>query len=107
MMQLGPFVGRGGVDRAMRALGRVLGLRTCAGKLAPEADFSPCMYGQMGHCAMPCNLTADEDAYGARVRRAIEFCAGAAARCSASSPARATRRRARYVSRKPRGSSAS
>ncbi|HVA84478.1 MAG TPA: exonuclease domain-containing protein [Candidatus Binataceae bacterium] len=76
MMQLGPFVGRGGVDRAMRALGRVLGLRTCAGKLAPEADFSPCMYGQMGHCAMPCNLGADEDAYGARVRRAIEFLRG-------------------------------
>ena len=76
MMQLGPFVGRGGVDRAMRALGRVLGLRTCAGRLAPEADFSPCMYGQMGHCAMPCNLSADEDAYGARVRRAIEFLRG-------------------------------
>jgi len=76
MMQLGPFVGRGGVDRAMRALGRTLGLRTCAGKLAPEPDFSPCMYGQMGHCAMPCNLSADEDAYGARVRRAVEFLRG-------------------------------
>jgi excinuclease UvrABC nuclease subunit len=75
-MQLGPFVGRGGVDRAVRALGRILGLRTCAGRLAPEADFSPCMYGQMGHCAMPCNLSADEDAYGARVRRAVEFLRG-------------------------------
>ena len=39
MMQLGPFVGRGGVDRAMRALGRILGMRTCAGKLAPERGF--------------------------------------------------------------------
>jgi len=76
MMQLGPFVGRGGVDRAMRALGRVLGLRTCSGKLTPEPDFSPCMYGQMGHCAMPCNLSTDEDAYDARVRRAIEFLRG-------------------------------
>jgi len=76
MMQLGPFVGRGGVDRAMRALGRILGLRTCAGKLAPQEDFSPCMYGQMGHCAMPCNLSADEDAYAARVRRAVEFLRG-------------------------------
>src|SRR5512146_763746 len=45
VMQLGPFVGRGGVDRAARALGRILGLRTCAGKLAPAPDFSPCMYG--------------------------------------------------------------
>ena len=77
MMQLGPFVGRGGVDRAMRALGRVLGLRTCTGKLAPDPDFSPCMYGQMGHCAMPCNLSAGEDAYGARVRRASRVLARA------------------------------
>ena len=76
VMQLGPFVGRGGVDRAIRALGRVLGLRTCAGKLAPHPDFSPCMYGQMGHCAMPCNLSSDEDAYGARVRRAVEYLRG-------------------------------
>jgi DNA polymerase-3 subunit epsilon len=76
VMQLGPFVGRGGVDRAVRALGRILGLRTCGGKLAPEPDFSPCIYGQMGHCAMPCNLGIDEDAYGARVRRAVEFLRG-------------------------------
>ncbi|HLJ43120.1 MAG TPA: exonuclease domain-containing protein [Candidatus Binataceae bacterium] len=76
VMQLGPFVGRGGVDRAIRALGRALGLRTCAGKLAPHADFSPCLYGQMGHCAMPCNLSSDEDAYGARVRRAVEYLRG-------------------------------
>jgi DNA polymerase-3 subunit epsilon len=76
VMQLGPFVGRGGVDRAVRALGRILGLRTCGGKLAPEAGFSPCIYGQMGHCAMPCNLSVDEDAYGARVRRAVEFLRG-------------------------------
>lgn len=76
VMQLGPFVGRGGVDRAVRALGRILGLRICAGRLAPAADFSPCMYGQMGHCAMPCNLGAGEEAYGARVRRAVEFLRG-------------------------------
>jgi len=76
VMQLGPFVGRAGVERAARALGRILGLRTCAGKLAPEADFSPCVYGQMGQCAMPCNLSIDEDGYGARVRRAIEFLRG-------------------------------
>jgi excinuclease ABC subunit C len=76
VMQLGPFVGRGGVDRAMRALGRILGMRTCADKLAPNNDFSPCMYGQMGHCAMPCNQSVDEDAYGARVRRAVEFLRG-------------------------------
>jgi excinuclease UvrABC nuclease subunit len=80
VMQLGPFVGRAGVDRAIRALARVLGLRTCAGRLRPAADLSPCMYGQMGHCAMPCNLSEDEDEYGARVRRAIEFLRGRSGR---------------------------
>lgn len=76
VMQLGPFVGRAGIDRAARALGRILGLRNCAGRLDPNPDFSPCVYGQMGHCALPCNLSVDEDAYGLRVRRAIEFLRG-------------------------------
>ena len=78
VMQLGPFVGRNGVERAVRALGRILGLRTCAGALAPDPAISPCIYGQMGHCAMPCNLSVDEDAYGVRVRRAVEFLGGRA-----------------------------
>lgn len=76
VMQLGPFVGRAGIDRAVRALGRILGLRTCPGALCPESEFSPCIYGQMGQCAMPCNLSVDEDSYGARVRRAVEFLRG-------------------------------
>ncbi len=76
VMQLGPFVGRVGVERASRALARILGLRTCAGRLAPAADFSPCVYGQMGQCAMPCNMSIDEDGYAARVRRAFEFLRG-------------------------------
>jgi DNA polymerase-3 subunit epsilon len=76
VMQLGPFVGRIGLERAARALGRILGLRTCAGMLAPDADFPPCVYGQMGQCAMPCNLSVDEEGYAARVRRAVEFLRG-------------------------------
>ncbi len=76
VMQLGPFIGRRGIDHAVRALSRILGLRTCAEHLAPDANFSPCIYGQMGHCAQPCNATVDEDGYGARVRRALEFIRG-------------------------------
>ncbi len=76
LMQLGPFTGRRGPVRALRALARLLGLRTCAGHLRPDADFAPCIYGQIGHCAMPCNLTVDEDDYAPRVRRAIEFLRG-------------------------------
>jgi DNA polymerase-3 subunit epsilon len=76
VMQLGPFIGRQALDHAVRTLARKLGLRTCAGRLEPDLDFSPCIYGQMGHCAQPCNATVDEDAYGARVRRAVEFLRG-------------------------------
>jgi DNA polymerase III subunit epsilon len=76
VMQLGPFIGRKSLDIAVRALSRILGLRTCTGKLAPDPEFSPCVYGQMGRCVQPCNLTVDEDAYGARVRRATEFLRG-------------------------------
>lgn len=76
VMQLGPFVGRVSVERATRALARILGLRTCSGVLTPSVDFSPCVYGQMGQCAMPCNMSVEEDAYGARARRAVEFLRG-------------------------------
>ncbi len=76
VMQTGPFIGRQGVERSVRALSRMLGLRTCTGKLVPEESFSPCMYGQIGHCAAPCNLTVDEDSYAERVRRAVAFLRG-------------------------------
>jgi excinuclease ABC subunit C len=76
LMHIGPFIGRRNLDHAVRALSRLLGLRVCDGQLAPHADFSPCIYGQMGHCASPCNLTISEDDYGARVRNAIGFLRG-------------------------------
>ncbi len=76
VMHLGPFIGRHNLDHATRGLSRLLGLRTCSGKLAPDEDFSPCIYGQMGHCASPCNLTIDEDAYNQRVGRAVAFLRG-------------------------------
>jgi DNA polymerase III subunit epsilon len=76
VMHLGPFIGRRGIDRSVQALSRVLGLRTCAGKLAPHIDFSPCIYGQMGHCTAPCNLSIGEDGYSDRVRRAVSFLRG-------------------------------
>ncbi|MGH7933850.1 MAG: exonuclease domain-containing protein [Candidatus Binataceae bacterium] len=76
LMYLGPFIGRRNLDHAVRALSRILGLRVCAGRLDPDEDFSPCIYGQMGHCAAPCNLAVSEDAYGERVRQAIGFLRG-------------------------------
>jgi DNA polymerase-3 subunit epsilon len=76
VMQLGPFVGRGNLDRSIRVLSRMLGLRTCSGRVEADPGFAPCIYGQMGRCAMPCNATVDEDEYGARVRKALEFLRG-------------------------------
>jgi DNA polymerase-3 subunit epsilon len=73
---LGPFIGRRSLDHSIRALSRILGLRTCSGKLAPDPDFSPCLYGQMGHCCTPCNAGISADAYGVRVRRAMIFLQG-------------------------------
>jgi DNA polymerase-3 subunit epsilon len=73
---LGPFVGRKSLDHAVRALSRILGLRTCAAKLEPHQDFSPCIYGQIGHCAAPCNLSITAEDYSSRVARALAFLRG-------------------------------
>ena len=79
ILQLGPFVGRQGLDRAVRALARRFGLRTCVGRLVPAPDRSPCIYGQIGHCAAPCNERIGADAYAERVRQVISFLRGRAA----------------------------
>ncbi len=76
VMHLGPFIGRRNLDNSARALSRLLGLRTCAGRLDPAPDFSPCVYGQMGHCAAPCNQSVAAGDYNDRVRRAIAFLRG-------------------------------
>ncbi|HTR60649.1 MAG TPA: exonuclease domain-containing protein [Candidatus Binataceae bacterium] len=76
VLYLGPFIGRRSLDHSVRALSRILGLRTCAGKLVPDPDFSPCIYGQMGHCCMPCNASINEDSYETRVHKAIAFLRG-------------------------------
>src|SRR5271170_7325755 len=76
VMHLGPFIGRRGIEHSIRALSRILGLRTCGGKLAPSDEISPCIYGQMGHCTAPCNMSIDADEYAERVRRALGFLRG-------------------------------
>jgi DNA polymerase-3 subunit epsilon len=78
VMQLGPFIGKRSIERSARTLARLLGLRTCAGRLKPSIDFSPCIYGQMGHCCAPCNVSIDGEAYGDRVRDAMGFLRGSA-----------------------------
>ncbi len=76
MLQLGPFIGKASLERSIRALSRILGLRTCPGTLKPDADFAPCIYGQMGHCTAPCNGSIGGDAYAERVRKVVAFLRG-------------------------------
>ncbi|MGH7781606.1 MAG: exonuclease domain-containing protein [Candidatus Binataceae bacterium] len=76
VMHLGPFIGRKSLEGSVRALSRILGLRVCTGKLHPDEDFPPCIYGQMGQCTAPCNASIDEDGYGERVRKALGFLRG-------------------------------
>ncbi|MGH7864006.1 MAG: exonuclease domain-containing protein [Candidatus Binataceae bacterium] len=76
VLQLGPFIGKPSLERSVRALSRILGLRTCAGKIVPDADFAPCIYGQMGHCTAPCNASIAQDAYAERVRKVVAFFRG-------------------------------
>jgi excinuclease UvrABC nuclease subunit len=76
VLQIGPFVGRRNIEHSLNALSHMLGLRSCGGRLEPDDDFSPCIFGQIGHCAAPCNLGISEEAYNFRVSRAISFLRG-------------------------------
>jgi DNA polymerase-3 subunit epsilon len=76
LVQLGPYIGRRSPRRALDALIRLTRTRVCSGKLAPDSEFSPCIYGQMGRCTAPCNLTVDEEIYDAQIAKAMEFLRG-------------------------------
>ena len=76
VLQLGPFIGSRNIEHSLRALSRMLGLRSCGGRLEPREEFSPCIYGQIGHCAAPCNLSVGEEAYNHQASRAISFLRG-------------------------------
>lgn len=69
----GPFRSRSHAENALDTLTRVFLLRTCPGRLSPSAGFAPCFQGQIGCCAMPCNESVDENAYGERVAAFLDF----------------------------------
>src|SRR5579862_5630546 len=51
---LGPFRTRHEAERALGMLTRLFRLRTCAGRLRPDAAFTPCFHGQIDTCTAPC-----------------------------------------------------
>ncbi len=59
----GPFASPSAAEGALAVLARVFGLRTCAGRLAPAPEISPCLLGQVGTCPAPCAARIDGVAY--------------------------------------------
>src|SRR5579885_551650 len=76
LVQLGPYIGRRSPRRGLDALIRLTRIRVCAGRLSPYPDFSPCIYGQMGRCSAPCNLSAGRELYERQIGRAVDFLRG-------------------------------
>jgi DNA polymerase-3 subunit epsilon len=72
----GPFRGRASALEAQGLVARLFGLRTCAGRLHPAADATPCLQGQTGACTAPCAAHVDRAAYAAQVAAAERFFAG-------------------------------
>lgn len=73
---VGPFPSKATAERAQAVLARVFGLRTCGDRLAPSADVSPCLLGQVGTCPAPCAGRIGQADYGANVRAALAFVEG-------------------------------
>jgi DNA polymerase-3 subunit epsilon len=73
---LGPFPSGNAAEGAVAVLARVFGLRTCSGRLAPSAEISPCLLGQVGVCPAPCAARIDETAYRLQVDRFLAFVEG-------------------------------
>src|SRR5262245_27754965 len=69
----GPFRSRASALEAQALLARLLRLRTCAGRLRPAPDATPCLQGQIGACSVPCAARVERDAYAAQVAAAERF----------------------------------
>jgi len=73
---VGPFASRERAEHAQSVLGRLFGLRTCPGRLAPSPEVTPCLSGQVGACTAPCATRVDQDAYRRQVEEFLAFIEG-------------------------------
>ena len=67
---VGPFRSREEAERVLGLLTRLFRLRTCAGRLHPDATVAPCFQGQVGACSAPCAARVSRDDY----RRQVDNC---------------------------------
>ncbi len=70
---VGPFASRERAEHALGVLGRLFGLRTCPGRLAPSPEVSPCLSGQVGTCTAPCAARVEEADYRRQVDEFLAF----------------------------------
>ncbi|MCK6553804.1 hypothetical protein L6Q96_04355 [Candidatus Binatia bacterium] len=73
---IGPFRGREEAERVSALLGRLFRLRTCAERLRPDAEASPCFHGQVGACTAPCAGRVEAEAYAEQVSACQRFLDG-------------------------------
>ncbi len=73
---IGPWRSREEAQRVMKLLTRVYRLRTCAGRLQPAPDLTPCFQGQIGDCSLPCTGAVTPEAYCQQVQDCLRAFAG-------------------------------
>ena len=90
---VGPFRSREEAERVLGLLTRLFRLRTCAGRLHPDATVAPCFQGQVGACSAPCALRVSQDDY----RRQVDDCLALLAGDVTTAENELTRRRAEFT----------
>lgn len=74
---LGPYGGRGAAFRAIDAVSRIMGLRTCRRVLPRDIGKErPCLNAQLGRCCAPCSGRISEEDYAERVAQAVRILEG-------------------------------
>ncbi len=73
---IGPFRSREQAEEMLGLLTRQFQLRTCTGRLHPDAAVSPCFQGQVFACSVPCAARATVAAYRDQVERCLAFVDG-------------------------------
>jgi DNA polymerase-3 subunit epsilon len=73
---LGPFPGGRPLAVALERLADALGLRTCPGRLRPEASGRACIRLDLGQCLGPCVAGATAGVYGRQLARALAALGG-------------------------------
>ena len=76
---VGPFRNREQAQDALDLLTRHFRLRTCSGRLRPDAAATPCFQGQIGACSVPCAERVSAADYALQVEDCLRLLTGDAA----------------------------